>query len=43
MKKLLRLTVAALMLATAQVSTAQIKMAPNYFKADPAIYKYRMA
>jgi len=43
MKKLLRLTVAALLLATSQVSTAQIKMAPNYFRADPAVYKYRMA
>ena len=32
MKKLLRLTVAALMLATAQVSTAQIKMAPTISK-----------
>ena len=41
MKKLLRLTVAALLLATSQVSTAQIKMAPNYFRADPAVYKYR--
>ena len=39
MKKLLRLTVAALLLATSQVSTAQIKMAPNYFRADPAVYK----
>ena len=35
MKKLLRLTVAALLLATSQVSTAQIKMAPNYFRAVP--------
>ena len=43
MKKLLRLTVAALLLATSQVSSAQIKMAPNYFRADPAVYKYRMA
>ena len=43
MKKLLRLTVAVLMLATAQIATAQVKMAPNYFRADPNVYKYRMA
>lgn len=43
MKKLLRLTMATIMLATTQVSTAQVKMAPNYFRADPAVYKYRMA
>ena len=43
MKKLLRLTLATIMLATTQVSTAQVKMAPNYFRADPAVYKYRMA
>ena len=42
MKKLLRLTVAVLMLATAQIATAQVKMAPNYFRADPNVYKYRM-
>ncbi|WP_455077281.1 T9SS type A sorting domain-containing protein [Prevotella koreensis] len=43
MKKLLRLTVAVVMLATAQVATAQVKMAPNYFRADPNVYKYRMS
>ena len=31
------------MLATAQIATAQVKMAPNYFRADPNVYKYRMA
>ncbi|GAB6976032.1 T9SS type A sorting domain-containing protein [Prevotella falsenii] len=43
MKKLLRFIVAIVMFATAQAATAQVKMAPNYFRADPAVYKYRMA
>lgn len=43
MNRQLRLAAAATMMAAVQFATAQVKMAPNYFRADPAVYKYRMA
>ncbi|RRD02528.1 T9SS C-terminal target domain-containing protein [Prevotella sp. OH937_COT-195] len=42
MIKKLPFVIGALLLSTFYSASAQVKMAPNYFKADPAVCKYRM-